>query len=139
MSWLSPDLQLHPWISHENNTHDEDSSARPLKNVNYTRKQFEWKFSCLQEFKRSEDFFGYKLYIYVSLNFQINHNAEWTTSKMGNSALPLSTGNQMRKKSRPKSVVPTSKYPTQCFLADLLAQLTFFITGMHSLSYFRRL
>lgn len=139
MSWLSPDLQLHPGISHENNTHDEDSSAQPLKKVNYTRKQFEWKFSCLEELNRSEDFFGYKLYNCVSLNFQINHNAEWTTSKMGNFALPLNTGNQMRKKKiRPESV-PTSKYPNQCFLADLLAKLTFFIIGMYSVSYSRRL
>lgn len=34
----------------------------------------------------------------VSLNFQINHDAESTTSKMGIFALQLSTGSQRKKR-----------------------------------------
>lgn len=59
LGWLSPDVQLHPCISRENNAHDESISTRPLNNINYIRKQFEWKFSRPEEFKRNEDFFGY--------------------------------------------------------------------------------
>lgn len=61
-SWrqrLSPDLQLHPCVGRENNARGENISTRPLNNVNYTRKQFEWKISCPGEFKRNDDLFGY--------------------------------------------------------------------------------
>jgi len=54
VGWLSPDLRLHPCVGHENSVRGENISTQPLNDVNDIRKQFEWKFSCTEEFKRIE-------------------------------------------------------------------------------------